>query len=129
MPKNKDIPDVGIEPEEAAQSTLEGAITDLHRAIGVWRAADAAYGYLTNVEEGVNPAPMLKYVVRGPEGEPLDAEFNLDALEDEETKGSMVTLLLLDAFDDYVKSLSDIVNASQIAQKRLHKLLDDQEED
>jgi hypothetical protein len=60
--------------------------------------------------------------VRGPEGEPVEVEFNPSSLSDEDSS-TLVNYLLTDSLDNYLVALDDLVAASSAAKESVTALL------
>ena len=120
--KSKDIPPEAVAPKETAADRLQSAVGKTHESYKTWRAADAAYKFLYDAVDGLSPAPVLTYTVRGPEGEPVEVSFNPSSLSDEDSS-TLVNYLLTDSLDNYLVALDDLVAASSAAKESVTALL------
>ena len=119
MAKNsKDISVEEVDPQEKSEDKLQRAVSRTHESYKTWRAADAAYKFLYDAVDGLSPAPVLTYTVRGPEGEPVEVSFDPNRLKAEDS-GVLVNYLLT----DYLVALDDLVAASSAAKESVTALL------
>jgi len=123
MAKNsKDISVEEVDPQEKSEDKLQRAVSRTHESYKTWRAADAAYKFLYDAVDGLSPAPVLTYTVRGPEGEPVEVSFDPNRLKAEDS-GVLVNYLLTDSLDNYLVALDDLVAASSAAKESVTALL------